>query len=53
MEGTPFCYTYTSKQRAEILLNAFYKKGYFKDSNGVTYPACNIKQARIIELKGE
>jgi len=41
----------TSKREAQRLLEAFYERTYFTDSEGVTYPACNVQSARIEETK--
>lgn len=39
----------TSYERAERLLSLSYERGYFKDSEGITYPACNIVRAEVVE----
>lgn len=43
----------TAKQSAGNALNNFYKNNQFIDSEGITYPACNIQSAKVIEINCE
>lgn len=48
-DGSGMSWIDTSYERAERLLYTSYERGYFKDSEGVTYPACNILYAEVVE----
>jgi len=40
---------FTSEQRAGELLEESYSRGYFKCATGITYPACNITRAAVVQ----
>lgn len=49
--GFQWNYHVTSKGSAQEHLRACYKRNYFVDDAGVSYPTCNIKRAAIVTRK--
>lgn len=48
-DGSSLSWLEGSHDRAQRLIKQSYARGYFKDTEGTTYPACNIKSARVVK----
>lgn len=42
----------TAEQEANKLMKFYYEKGYFRDNKDVTYPTCNVLEAKIEVVSG-
>jgi hypothetical protein len=51
LEGFEWNMRRTSKGLAHAYLTNFYERGYFTDTAGNTYPACNVQMAKLDEVE--